>query len=103
VAQRLRASTRHTDIIGRLGGDEFAVIQRVPDVGRVLDAGRQTDARADLNPSGQEFVGLGEPLDELLRSVAQRLRASTRHTDIIGRLGGDEFAVIQRVPPTAWP
>ncbi|WP_298951139.1 EAL domain-containing protein [uncultured Methylobacterium sp.] len=36
--------------------------------------------------------------DELLRSVAQRLRASTRHTDIIGRLGGDEFAVIQRVP-----
>ncbi|MEH3146988.1 MAG: EAL domain-containing protein [Methylobacterium frigidaeris] len=36
--------------------------------------------------------------DELLRSVAQRLRASSGRTDIVGRLGGDEFAVVRRMP-----
>lgn len=31
--------------------------------------------------------------DELLRSIARRLRAALRQEDIIGRIGGDEFAV----------
>lgn len=31
--------------------------------------------------------------DEVLKAVAQRLRAALRETDLIGRLGGDEFAV----------
>jgi len=34
--------------------------------------------------------------DELLRSVAQRLRDCVREEDTVSRLGGDEFAIVQR-------
>ncbi len=36
--------------------------------------------------------------DELLVSVADRLRACTRTTDVVARLGGDEFAVLIVAP-----
>jgi diguanylate cyclase (GGDEF)-like protein/PAS domain S-box-containing protein len=39
---------------------------------------------------------LGHPVgDELLKCVAQRLRACLKETDVAARLGGDEFALIQ--------
>ena len=39
---------------------------------------------------------MGHPKgDELLKLVAQRLRAARRSTDIIARFGGDEFAILQ--------
>jgi diguanylate cyclase (GGDEF)-like protein/PAS domain S-box-containing protein len=39
---------------------------------------------------------LGHPVgDDLLKSVAVRLRGCLRETDIAGRLGGDEFAIVR--------
>lgn len=38
--------------------------------------------------------------DQLLRSVAERLKTAVRETDYIARLGGDEFTIILKAPDT---
>ncbi len=45
---------------------------------------------------------LGHPIgDELLRQVADRLRALTDDGELVVRLGGDEFAILTDLPSTA--
>jgi diguanylate cyclase (GGDEF)-like protein len=67
---------------------------------QALGAVRTGEQLAVLYIDIDEFKGvndaLGHPIgDELLKGVADRLRACLGETDVAARLGGDEFAVIQ--------
>jgi diguanylate cyclase (GGDEF)-like protein len=76
---------------------------------RVLFRERLMDALAATRRGGtlallyldlDRFKGVNDTLghhmgDELLKLVAERLRACVRETDTVARVGGDEFAIIQ--------
>ena len=66
----------------------------------LLEMGRNPDGFALLYLDLDRFKAVNDTLghaagDMLLCLVTERLRASTRHGDLIARLDGDEFAVVQ--------
>jgi diguanylate cyclase (GGDEF)-like protein/PAS domain S-box-containing protein len=70
-------AVRHAIAQARRGGNGFAVLY--------LDL----DHFKDINDTLGHTVG-----DAFLKAVADRLRAHTTETDVIGRFGGDEFAMV---------
>ena len=67
---------------------------------QALRAIRPGEQLAVLYIDIDEFKSVNDALghligDELLKSVADRLRGCLRHSDVAARLGGDEFAVLQ--------
>ena len=64
---------------------------------RALTPGRQLAVLyIDIDEFKRINDSLGHPVgDELLKAVANRLRACVAADDVVARLGGDEFAIIQ--------
>ncbi len=70
---------RRTFLASQRGGTDFAL--------HLLDLNRFKD----INDNHGHGVG-----DEIIKTVARRLRERLRKSDFIARIGGDEFAIIQR-------
>ena len=70
---------KRTFLASRRSGADFAL--------HLIDLNRFKD----INDNYGHVVG-----DEIIRSVARRLRERLRKSDFIARIGGDEFAILQR-------
>jgi diguanylate cyclase (GGDEF)-like protein/PAS domain S-box-containing protein len=109
VADRLRESTRATDVIARLGGDEFAVLLEVRDLAevrivatRMLDAIRKKIETEDAVVSVGASLGIastrthgrsGAGSDEPPMSAAELLKAADAAMYAAKSTGGDGYRV----------
>ena len=67
-----------------------AALSRVRQGGRLAVLYLDLDHFKNINDTLGHSIG-----DELLKTMANRVRACIKHTDTLARLGGDEFAIIQ--------
>jgi diguanylate cyclase (GGDEF)-like protein/PAS domain S-box-containing protein len=107
VAERLRAATRGTDIVGRLGGDEFAVLLEVRDLAevsivanRVLSSIRKPIATNDAVVTVSASLGIASTrihakagASEPPMTGAQLLRAADAAMYAAKSIGGDRYHV----------
>jgi diguanylate cyclase (GGDEF)-like protein len=111
VAERLRESTRGTDLVARFGGDEFAVLIEVRDPTEVLTVAKRI-LRSLRQPIRYEAnllavrasIGIANSADiaELDASSASRIDGATAAADLLRRAdiamyvaktnGGDRYA-----------
>lgn len=94
VAERLLYVAGHDELTGLPG--RSLLIERIATALAGRAAGRlgalmfiDVDRLKMVNDTHGHLAG-----DEVLRTLAQRLRANLRREDVIGRLGGDEFVVL---------
>lgn len=102
LARRLKRNAQRMEFLAH-----HDTLTQLPNRAMLLDRLRQASslARRQGRQIGLLFVDLDQfkrindtlghiTGDELLRSVAQRLRGSVREEDLVARLGGDEFCVL---------
>ncbi len=95
--QRMRHAATHDFLTGLANR---SMIQ--PEFTRMSGDGNLTVVCLDLDGFKSVNDRYGHAAgDELLKQVAQRLRAGTRESDVVFRLGGDEFAVLMPSVPMA--
>ncbi len=95
LERQLRYLADHDPLTGLLNGRRFEeeIDSRIADTARygghgaVLALG--LDGLKDINDSHGHSAG-----DALIRSIAERLRARLRDTDVLARIGGDEMGVL---------
>ena len=93
LAAKIHHSARHDPLTGLLNRKIF--VERV----QQTISERRGEGVAVLYLDLDHFKDVNDTLghsvgDELLRSVAERLRINLRRGDCVGRIGGDEFAVM---------
>ena len=88
--KRMRHAAAHDFLTGLSNRTTIeAQFSRLSEIGNVTVVCLDLDGFKAVNDRHGHAAG-----DEVLRQVAQRLRSSTRHDDIVFRLGGDEFAIL---------
>jgi diguanylate cyclase (GGDEF)-like protein len=101
ITERRRADERiarlaHYDALTELPNRVLFREQLETELKRIVRGGQLAVLYIDIDQFKSVNDSLGHHIgDELLKSMAARLKACVRETDVVARLGGDEFAIVQ--------